>query len=138
MTALKTSLNDDSVTDFINSVANEKQRLDCLVLLELMQSITGEPPKMWGKSIVGFGSYHYKYESGREGDWFLSGFSPRKQNITIYIMSGLDEHQANLQNIGKHKTGKSCFYIKKLEDINMELLRKMIQSSIKIVKKRYA
>ena len=89
-------------------------------MLEMMQELTGEKPEMWGPSIVGFGSYHYKYASGREGDWFLTGFSPRKQSLTLYIMSGFSRYEELMEKLGKYKTGKSCLYIKKLEDVDHE------------------
>ncbi len=103
-----------------------------------MKKITKEKPKMWGASIVGFGEYHYKYDSGREGDMFLSGFSPRKQNLTIYIMSSVERYDKILQNMGKHKLGKSCFYNNKLEDINKNLLEEMIADSVKKIKHKYS
>lgn len=96
-----------------------------------MTSITGVKPKMWGTSIVGFGEYHYKYESGREGDWFLCGFSPRKQALTLYIMGGLESQKDLLARLGKYKIGKSCLYIKKLEDIDMKVLRSLIHQGVK-------
>ena len=105
--------------------------------MEMMKEMTGETPKMWGKSIVGFGSYHYKYDSGREGDWFLTGFSPRKQNLSLYIMAGFGQYDDLLANLGKHKTGKSCLYIKKLEDINRDILKEMITGSVKMMVDKY-
>ena len=133
MAELKTKRNDRSVTDFLNGVADEKKRKDCLTILEAMKQITKEEPKMWGDSIVGFGSYHYKYASGREGDWFLTGFSPRKQNLTLYIMSGFSSYGKLLGQLGKHKTGRSCLYVKRLEDIDMEVLKEMVTRSIEEV-----
>lgn len=130
MTELKTQKNDASVEDFLNAVPDEKKRRDCFAVLELMGDITGERPAMWGTSIVGFGSYHYKYASGHEGDWFLTGFSPRVQNLTLYIMSGFDNYEALLADLGKYKTGKSCLYINKLEDIDLRTLRKLIRQSV--------
>jgi len=100
MTELKTKLNDSSVDDFLNGVENEKKRADSFAILNLMKEVTGEAPKMWGSSIVGFGSYHYKYESGREGDWFVVGFSPRKQSLTLYIMSGFAAYDALMESRG--------------------------------------
>jgi hypothetical protein len=130
MAELKTQKNDASVEEFLDSVANEKKRQDSYAILELMKDVTGEEPAMWGTSIVGFGSYHYQYASGREGDWFLVGFSPRKQNLTLYIMSGFDEYESLLEDLGKHKTGKSCLYINKLEDVDRSTLRELVEKSV--------
>jgi hypothetical protein len=130
MAELKTTPNEQSVEEFLNSVADEKKRQDCLAVLDLMKKATGAEPKMWGSSIVGFGEYHYKYESGREGDWFLTGFSPRKQNLTLYIMAGFTRYDELMAQLGKYKTGKSCLYIKKLEDVNMDVLRKLVVESV--------
>jgi hypothetical protein len=133
MAELKTKPNDQSVEAFLNSVADEKKRRDCFTILELMQQVTGTEPEMWGSTIVGFGRYHYKYASGREGDWFLTGFSPRKQNLTLYIMAGFTEYEALLSKLGKHSTGKSCLYIKKIEDIDLEALRELVRQSVEHV-----
>ena len=130
MAELKTQKNDASVEVFLNSVPDERKRRDSYAILELMKDVTGEEPAMWGTSIVGFGSYHYKYASGRENEWFLVGFSPRKQNLTLYIMSGFDEYESLLANLGKHKTGKSCLYINKLEDVNQSTLRELVEKSV--------
>jgi hypothetical protein len=130
MAEVKTQKNDANVEDFLNSVPDEKKREDSFAILRLMQEITGDEPAMWGESIIGFGSYRYKYASGREGEWFLTGFSPRKQNLTLYIMSGFDNHDALLPELGKYKTGKSCLYINKLEDVNSETLRELIKQSV--------
>lgn len=130
MTGLKTKPNEASVGMFLNSVENEKKRTDCLEILKLMQEVTGDQPKMWGDSIIGFGEYHYKYTSGREGDWFLVGFSPRKQNLTLYIMSGFDEYDFIMDKLGKYKTGKSCLYINKLEDVDKNTLRELVRLSV--------
>ena len=138
MAELKTKANDSSVTDFLNSVVDNKKRTDCYKLLDIMKEITGEVPKMWGPSIIGFGSYHYKYESGREGDWFLTGFSPRKQNITVYIMTGFREFDALLQNLGKYKTGKGCLYFNGLDKINIPVLTDLIHESTTAIKKKYS
>ena len=125
----KTVPTDADVMAFLNSVANERRRQDSLVVLELMRELTGEEPQMWGSSIVGFGSYHYKYASGREGDAALTGFSPRKQALTIYIMAGFEQYEELLAKLGKHTTGVSCLYIKRLEDIDMAVLRELIAKS---------
>ena len=130
MAQLKTQKNDASVEEFLDSVANERKRQDSYAILELMQDVTGEEPAMWGTSIVGFGSYHYKYASGRENEWFLVGFSPRKQNLTLYIMSGYDDYESLLADLGKYKTGKSCLYINKLEDVDLPTLRELVKKSV--------
>ena len=122
MAELKTTRNDQSVEDFLNSVTDTNKRADSFEVLALMRDITGEEPRMWGNSIVGFGEYHYKYKSGREGDWFLIGFSPRKQYLTLYIMSGFNQYEELLTKLGKYKTGKSCLYLKRLSDVNRETL----------------
>ena len=131
MAELKTKQTKASVEKFLNSVKDEKKREDSFKILELMKKITKEEPKMWGPSIIGFGTYHYKYASGREGDWFLTGFSPRKQNLTLYIMSYLEKHKDLLKKLGKHKTGKGCLYINKLDDVNMNVLKELITASVK-------
>ena len=130
MADLKTKPTGKSVEDFLNSVENEKMREDSFTVLELMKDVTGDEPKMWGESIIGFGSYHYKYASGREGEWMLVGFSPRKQNLTLYIMSGFDEYQTLLGDLGKYKTGKSCLYINKIEDVDQATLRELVKQSV--------
>ncbi len=130
MAELKTKRNKGSVEAFLNSVPDEKKRQDSFTLLDLMKQVTGEEPEMWGESIVGFGSYHYKYESGREGDWFVTGFSPRKQNLTLYIMSGFEEYDQLLSRLGKHKIGKSCLYINKIEDIDQNVLQELVKKSV--------
>lgn len=135
MANLKTKLNDGDVQAFLNKVENEQRRQDCFDILALMQQVSGAEPKMWGDSIVGFGSYHYKYASGREGDWFLTGFSPCKQTITLYIMAGFDEYNELLNRLGKHSTGKSCLYIKKLEDIDRSVLKELVKRSVEHMSK---
>jgi hypothetical protein len=127
---LKTQPNDQDVVTFLNGIADEKKRRDCFAILNLMKDFTQAEPVMWGDSIVGFGSYHYCYESGREGDWFLTGFSPRKQNLTLYIMSGFDQYDALLGNLGKHTTGKACLYIKRLDDIDLPTLKELVRGSV--------
>ncbi len=130
MSELKTQKNDESVEEFLNGVENDRRREDSFAILELMKAVTGEEPSMWGPSIVGFGSYHYKYASGREGDWMKVGFSPRKQNLTLYIMDGFNSHEDLLKKLGKHKTGKSCLYINKLEDVDQEVLKELVRQSV--------
>ena len=132
---LKTIVNDASVEGFLNSVADEQKRKDCFEILRLMEQVTKEAPKMWGSSIVGFGSYHYKGASGREGDWMLTGFSPRKANLTLYILGGFDLSRDLLMKLGKHKTGKGCLYINKLDDVDKEVLKELVAESVKTMKK---
>ena len=135
MAELKTKRNKGDVEAFLNSVQDEKKRHDSFTILELMKKTTGKQPEMWGDSIIGFGSYHYKYASGREGDWFVTGFSPRKQNLTLYIMSGFDEYEQLLSKLGKHSTGKSCLYIKKIEDVDMDVLKELVKQSVEHMEK---
>ena len=129
MAELKTKENDQNVEDFLNAVEHDKRRADSFVLLKLMAEVTGEQPRMWGDSIIGYGKYHYKYASGREADWFLAGFSPRKQSLTLYIMSGFDQYDSLLEKLGKYKTGKSCLYVNKLEDVDLDVLRELVRQS---------
>ena len=128
---LKTKPTKADVEKFLNGIKDEKIREDSYKILKMMKQITKEEPKMWGPSIIGFGNYHYKYASGREGDWFLAGFSPRKQSLTIYAMSYLKKHKDILKRLGKHKIGKGCLYINKLEDVDMKVLRELIKEAIK-------
>ena len=134
-TEVKTKVNDASVTDFLNTVTDEQKRKDSFEILKIMKQITKEEPKMWGASIVGFGSYHYKGASGREGDWMLTGFSPRKQNLTLYLMHGFDAHKDLLKKLGKHTTSMGCLYIKKLEDVDKKVLKELVAESVKRMKK---
>lgn len=133
----KTNPTKASVDKFINSVKDKNIQEDCYTIIKLMQSVTKEEPKMWGPSIIGFGDYHYKYASGREGDFFLTGFSPRKQNLALYLMGGLENQEDQLKKLGKHKTGKACLYIKSLKDIDKKVLKDMIVQSVKETKKFY-
>ena len=137
MTELKTKPTKKSVEQFLKKVENPTKREDSFTILELMKEITQEEAVMWGDSIVGFGSYHYKYASGREGDWPIVGFSPRKQNLALYIMAGFDDYEEILKNLGKFKTGKSCLYINKLKDVDTQSLKKLISESVKYMKKQY-
>jgi hypothetical protein len=130
MAELKTKRNSGNVEAFLSGVADEKKRQDSFAILELMKKVTGKEPEMWGESIVGFGKYHYKYASGREGDWFLTGFSPRAQNLALYIMAGFEQYEALLGRLGKHSTGKSCLYIKKIEDIDADVLEELVKRSV--------
>lgn len=135
MTENKTQPTRESVYEFLDRISDEKRRRDCYTILELMQQVSGEEPVMWGSNIVGFGSYHYKYASGREGDSALTGFSPRKRDLTIYIVSGFDEYGELMSRLGKYKTGKSCLYIKKIEDIDLETLKELVTNSVEHMRK---
>jgi hypothetical protein len=137
MSGLKTKETQANVEEFLDAVKDEQKKKDSFKLLHLMQEVTGKPAKMWGDSIVGFGNYHYKYDSGREGDWFLTGFSPRKQNLSVYIVAGFSNYQDLMKDLGKYKTASSCLYIKKLEDINTEVLKELIKRSVKDTEERY-
>ena len=138
MAKTKTAETTANVEEFINSFANtEQKRQDSFELLKIMQDVTGFKPKMWGPSIIGFGSYHYKYESGHEGDAPLVGFSPRKAEFSLYAYSGLKEHEHLLKDLGKFKVGKVCIYFKKLSDINQNELKKLIKESIKYLQAKY-
>lgn len=137
MAELKTKLNDASVDDFLNSIKDEQVRKDCLAIAEIMQKATKAKPKMWGASIVGFGSYRYKYASGREGDWMLVAFSPRKQNLTLYVFGGFEGYDELMAQLGKHSCGKSCIYIKRLSDLHLPTLKKLITASVKHMLKTY-
>lgn len=133
----KTQPTTASVEEFLNTIKDETKRKDSFILLKIMKEITGETPILWGPSLVGFGKTHYKYKSGREGDWFLMGFSPRARNLTIYIMPGFERYTALLQKLGKHKTGKSCLYIKKLDDVDINVLKELINLSATDTKSFY-
>lgn len=131
MAELKTKQNDASVEDFLNAVENPQRKEDAFTVLEMMKKASGEEPKMWGGSIVGFGLYAYKYASGREGEWMKIGFSPRKQNMSLYLMCGLEALQPFLPRLGKYKTGKGCLYINKLSDVDLSALNEMIEYALK-------
>jgi hypothetical protein len=131
MAEIKTKLNDASVDDFLNSIKDEQVRQDCWAIVEIMQEATKAKPQMWGASIVGFGNYHYKYASGREGDWMLTAFSPRKQNITLYIQPGFEGYDELMAKLGKHSCGKACIYIKRLSHVHLSTLKKLIKGSVK-------
>lgn len=130
MAKLKTRPNDLDVDAFLKAVTPDSRREDCMAVRRLMESITGEKPVMWGEGIVGFGRYQYKYESGQEGEWFVAGFAPRKQALTLYIMSGFKGHAALMRRLGKHTTGRSCLYIKKLSDVDEEVLAALVRESV--------
>jgi hypothetical protein len=127
---LKTKPTDVSVADYLNAIENEQVRQDCWAIAEMMQNATKAEAKMWGSSIVGFGSYHYVYASGREGDWPPISFSPRKQNITLYIMGGFEKYEKLISSLGKCTRGKGCIYIKRLSDINVPILKELLQESV--------
>ncbi len=136
MAELKTRKNDADVEAFLDGIENDRRREDCRTVVRLMADVTGEPPAMWGGSIIGFGSYHFKYASGREGDWMATAVSPRKQCLTLYIMTGFPRHAALMQRLGRYTTGKSCLYVKKLEDVDMDVLRELVRESVELVSQR--
>ena len=137
MTQRKTSQNEGDVNAFLDAVENPRRRADARQLLDLMQTVTGESPKMWGPSIVGFGKYHFRYASGREGDSLVVGFSPRKQNLVIYIMPGFSDYGELLGKLGKFRTGRSCLYVNKLDDVDLQLLEQLVRESVEEMKRRY-
>ena len=130
----KTRPTNQSVKEFLNEVPEPERRADCFEVAKVMEEISGEKPKMWGPSIVGFGSYHYKYASGHEGEWPMMGFSPRKKDLTLYIMMGFERHADLMEKLGKHSGRKSCLYIKRLSDIHIPTLKKLIKVSVKELK----
>jgi len=134
---MKTKKNKASVAEFLKGIEDPQKRADCKVIAKMMREATGKRAAMWGTSIVGFGSYHYVYASGREGDWPECGFSPRAQSISIYIMAGFSNYQKLLDKLGKHKTGKSCLYIKRLSDVDTKVLEKLIRESVAEIRKRH-
>lgn len=134
-TELKTKVNKASVEGFLNTVKDEQVRKDCFEIMKMMKQVTKEEPRMWGSSIVGFGSYHYKGKSGREGEWMLTGFSPRKQNLTLYLMGGFDSQKDLLKKLGKFKTSVGCLYIKKLDDVDKKVLKQLVTESVKTMKR---
>jgi hypothetical protein len=131
MAELKTKPTQVDVLDFLGKLSDDQRRNDCLVVLELMKAATGADPRMWGASIVGFGRYQYRYESGRTGEWPVISFSPRKNDLTLYIMPGFDRYESLLTRLGKHKTGKSCLYLKRLSDVDLVVLKELIEESVK-------
>ncbi len=137
MAELKTKQNDGSVDDLLDAVPDPQKAADARVVLGMMQEATGGLATLWGSNIVGFGRYHYTYASGREGDWFLCGFSPRKANLTLYIMPGFSAYEDLLGRLGKHKTGKSCLYIKRLSDVDVDVLRELVEASVVSMRQRY-
>ena len=137
MSSNKTIETGASVENFINAVDSEQKRKDSWEMIEVMQRITGSEPKMWGSSLIGFGSYHYKYASGREGDFFITGFSPRKSAFTVYIMPGFERYEEQLEKLGPFKTGKSCLYLKNLDAIDRQVLEEIIRDSVAVMRERY-
>ena len=134
MAEAKTQPTNQSVKEFLNQIQEPERRADCFEIVKIVEKITGEKPTMWGPSIVGFGSYHYKYASGREGDWPMTGFSPRKKDLTLYIMMGFEKHADLMEKLGKHSTSKSCLYIKRLSDVHIPTLKKLIKIGLKDLK----
>lgn len=137
MSEMKTQPTEAAVSAFLEGVADPVRREECQAVLDLMRRVTGVEPKMWGGSMVGFGSYHYRYESGREGDWFVTGFSPRKANLTLYIMAGFDRYEGLLERLGKYSTGKSCLYLKRLSDVDLTVLEALVRESVQHVSATY-
>ena len=127
----KTKPTNASVKEFLNEIPEPERRADCFAVAKMMEEITGEKPKMWGPSIIGFGTQHYKYASGREGDWPIAAFSPRKKDLTLYLKVGFEKNGELMEKLGKHSTGKSCLYIKRLSDVHVPTLRKLITESVK-------
>ncbi len=138
MAELKTKPTRQSVKDFVDAIKDEQRKKDCRTVSRIMKRITKANPKMWGPGLVGFGSHPYKYASGREGDWFVVGFAPRKQNLTLYIRSGFKKYSALLKELGKHKIGVSCLYVKRLDDVDMDVLTELIEDSVAYVRKSNA
>jgi hypothetical protein len=133
----KTKANEQSVEDFLNALPDERKRKDSFAIIELMKQVTGLEPTMWGSSIVGFGTYHYKYESGREGDNLIVGFAPRKQNLALYNLSGADQYDTLREKLGKHSMGGGCLYIKRLHDVDMGTLKQMIKAGFQHMKQEH-
>ena len=142
MAELKTKATNASVSAFLKRIDDPQRRQDAVAVTDMMRKVTGQEPKMWGTSIVGFGSYHYKYPSGQEADWPITAFSPRKQDLTLYLTPGYQENVELMEKLGKHRTGVSCLYLKRLSDVHEPTLKKLIRDSVKrlrkLVKERYA
>lgn len=130
MAEMKTRKTEGSVDAFLDAVTDDSRREDCRTITGIMRRATGAEPKLWGPSIVGFGDYHYKYESGREGDWFVTGFSPRKNELSLYIMAGFERYEDLLAKLGKYRTGKSCLYVKRLADVDLAVLEELVKQSV--------
>jgi len=137
MAELKTKENNASVTSFINAIENEQKRADCKAIAKMMRDATGKRAKMWGGSIIGYDKYDYTYASGHSGSWPVTGFSPRAQNISLYIMPGFNKFGALRKKLGKHKVGKSCLYIKRLDDVDSKVLSQLIDASVKEMRRKY-
>ena len=133
----KTRPTGEDVVQFLNAIKDEHRRQDCFTLLELMQETSGEQPRLWASSIVGFGEYHYRYASGHEGDAALVGFAPRKPNLSLYVLSGFEGQEQLLEKLGKHKAGKGCLYIKRLDDIDLDVLRQLVQGTVDLIRQKY-
>lgn len=137
MAELKTRENDADVGAFLDAIEDAQRRDDCKAVCAMMQAAAGAPPRMWGKSIVGFGHYDYQYASGRSGTWMRIGFAPRKRDLTLYIMAGFDDYAELLDALGKHKTGKSCLYVKRLADLDTTVLQRLIERSLAHMRAKY-
>lgn len=137
MAELKTKPTDADVGVFLQSIEDEQRRADCLALHTLMSEALNLPAVMWGEQIVGYGRYDYKYPTGNSGSWFLAGFAPRKQNLTLYIMAGFEQYDALMSKLGKYKTGKSCLYVKKLADVDADVLRELVVRSVEHMRQTY-
>ncbi|MCY4657334.1 MAG: DUF1801 domain-containing protein [Gammaproteobacteria bacterium] len=133
----KTQPTDVTAEEFLDSIEDEKKRADSYVLLDLFKEVTGDPPVMWGDSIIGFGKYHYKYKSGQQGEFMRTGFSPRKRNLTIYVMPGFDVFEKLLTKLGKHKTSRSCLYVNKLADVDLDVLKQLIEADVAHMRELY-
>lgn len=136
MAELKTKPTAESVSAFIEKISDKTRREDCQTVIDIMKDVTREEPEMWGPSIVGFGRYRYQYPGGREAEWMLTGFSPRKGDLTLYIMQGFESSPDLMERLGKHKTGKSCLYIKKLADVDLKVLKELVKKSVKQMAER--
>ena len=137
MAKVKTQFTDEDVYDFIDQLDNEQKKQDSIELIKLMEEATGEKAKMFGPTIIGFGQYHYKYPTGHEGDAPLLGFSPRKAAISLYVYTGCEQHKHLLENFGKYKVGKACIYVKKLSDVNIDVMKNMMKESIDFISEKY-
>jgi hypothetical protein len=137
MSDLKTRPTDASVAEFIGAIADERVRAECNALNELMREITGEEPRLWMNNTIGFGTYHYRYSSGQEGDWYLTGFAPRKGKLTIYVMTGFPQHEELMARLGRHTIGKSCLYLRSLDDVDLRVLGELIRRSYEQMRATY-
>ena len=131
---LKTRATAASVNEFIDAIPDESRRKECRTIIQIMRAATGAAPRMWGSSVVGFGDHHYKYASGREGDWFVVGFSPRKSQLTLYLSSGTDRHRPLLRRLGPHGTGVGCLYVKRLADVDLDVLKAIVEEAVSLKK----